>query len=81
MIAAACSRPAPNATASRMNGKNLSLFSRYFGANSVPSLRRPTSAARSMMRRCPSASNSPASPVLSQPSAVLAAAVAASFLY
>ena len=35
------SRAWPNATASLMYGKNLSLFSRYFGANSVPSASLP----------------------------------------
>ena len=48
------SRSSPKATASWMLGKNLSLFSMYFGANSVPSLSRPTSLARSMIFRCPS---------------------------
>ena len=46
------SRPSPNATASLMYGKNLSLFSMYLGANSAPSLApamRPTSLARSMI--------------------------------
>ena len=37
----------------RMLGKNLSLFSMYFGANSVPSLSLPTSLARSMIFRWP----------------------------
>ena len=34
------SRPSPIATASRMLGKNFSLFSMYFGANSWPLVRR-----------------------------------------
>ena len=59
------SRPSPKATASLMFGKNLSLFSMYFGANSVPSLSLPTSLARSMIFRWPVlASKKPASPVL-----------------
>jgi hypothetical protein len=42
-----------------MCGKNFSLFSMYFGANSVPSTSRPTSFARSMIFRCPSSSKKP----------------------
>jgi hypothetical protein len=55
-IAVASRRPSPKATASLMYGKNLSLFSRYFGAKSVPSPTFPTSFARSMIFRCPSPS-------------------------
>ncbi len=46
-----------------MYGENLSLFSMYLGANIVPSCSWPTSLARSMMRRWPSSSMKPASPV------------------
>ena len=50
-------RWSPNATASLMYGKNFSLFSTYFGANSV-AVRTvlPTSLARSMIFRWPPAS-------------------------
>src|SRR5436189_1555337 len=41
-------------SASLTYGANLSLFSRYFGAKSVPSARRPTSLARSTILRWPS---------------------------
>ncbi len=80
MKAQTLSRSSPNATASLMYGKNLSLFSRYFGANSVPSASLPTSFARSMIFRWPSASKKPASPVWNQPSASFASAVACGFL-
>ena len=62
--AAQKSRPSPNATASLISGKNFSVFSMYFGANSAPELSLPTSLARSMIFSCPSASKKPASPVL-----------------
>ncbi len=45
------SRWLPNRTASRIFGKNFSLFSTYFGAKSAPFASLPTSLARSMMRR------------------------------
>ena len=45
--------PWPKATASLIFGKELELFSIYFGENSAPSLSRPTSLARSMILRCP----------------------------
>ena len=76
MNAVTKSRSWPKPTASNTSGKNLSLFSMYLGANSVPSFRRPTSLARSMILRCPSASMKPASPVRHQPSPVLVSAVA-----
>jgi hypothetical protein len=74
------SRPWPNATASLMYGKNFSLFSMYFGANSVPSFSLPTSFARSTILRCSSESRKPASPVWNQPSASFVYAVACGFL-
>src|SRR2546425_2324610 len=54
--AATYGRSGPTHTASLMYGENLSLFSRYFGAKSVPSARRPTSLARSTILRWPSRS-------------------------
>ena len=78
--AATWSRPWPNVTASAIWGKYFSLFSMYLGANIAPSLSFPTSFARSMMRRCPSSSSSPASPVCTQPSPVFVSRVASSFL-
>ena len=81
MNATHSSRPFPKTTASRIFGKNFSLFSTYFGANSDPSAILPTSLARSMIRRCPvSGSMNPASPVATQPSASLVPAVLSGFL-
>src|SRR5438445_12527 len=51
--AATYGRSGPTHTASLTYGENLSLFSRYFGAKSVPSARRPTSLARSTILRWP----------------------------
>ena len=63
MKAAQKSRPSPKATASLMSGKNFSVFSMYFGANSAPVVSLPTSLARSMIFSWPSLSKKPASPV------------------
>ena len=70
----------PNATASRMYGLNLSLFSMNWGANGVPSTMAPTSLARSMMTRCPRGSRKPASPVWNHPSPSTTSRVASSAL-
>ena len=57
--------PSPQRHRLRILGKNFSLFSMYFGANSVPSVSLPTSLARSMILRWPVVSSKkPASPVL-----------------
>ena len=70
----------PNATASRMNGLNFSLFSMNCGAKAVPSVSLPTSLARSMITSWPRWSKKPASPVLSQPSSVRVSRVTSSCL-
>ena len=70
----------PKATASRMNGLNLSLFSMNCGANAEPSVSFPTSLARSMITRWPCLSKKPASPVFSQPSPVRVSRVISSCL-
>jgi hypothetical protein len=84
MKAQTFSRRSPKATACLDVGKNLSLFSTYFGAKRAPSLAppasRPTSLARSMIFRCPAASMKPASPVRYQPSALRTSCVASGFL-
>ena len=64
IIAVTKSRPSPIATASRMLGKNFSLFSMYLGANNWPLVSLPTSLARSTILSWPSGSKKPASPVL-----------------
>jgi hypothetical protein len=51
------------------------LFSTYFGGKSEPSRSLPTSFARSMILRWPSASKKPASPERTKPSDVLVSAV------
>ena len=58
----------------------LELVLDIFGRKQRPSFSRPTSLARSMIFSVPSGSTMPASPVLTHPSAVLAFAVACSFL-
>ena len=73
--------PFPKTTASRMFGKNFSLFSTYLGANMLPFPVCPTSFARSIIRKCPLLSSmNPASPVATQPSASLVSAVLSAFL-
>ena len=79
-MAATNGRSLPKATASRMYGLNLSLFSMNWGAKGVPSSMAPTSLARSMMTRCPRGSMKPASPVWNQPSRSMTSRVASSSL-
>ena len=80
IIVATIGRWSPKATASRMKGLNFSLFSMNCGAKADPSASFPTSLARSMITRWPCLSKKPASPVFSQPSAVIVSRVTSSCL-